>query len=57
MEPSNISFEMANQQKLQAVRKVHPNEYLEMNYELGENILITILDVVEKNPYSRIPNT
>jgi hypothetical protein len=28
-----------------------------MNYELGENILVSILDVVEKNPYSRIPNS
>ena len=28
-----------------------------MNYQLGESILITILDVVDKNPYTRILNS
>lgn len=30
---------------------------MEMYYDIGENVLITILDVLEKNPYSKVANS
>lgn len=39
------------------VERAAPQNMMEVCYEIGEETMITILDLVEKNPYSRLQSS